>query len=39
MYKKLKEDLNNFKNETANKDNERIKLLNELTDEDKCPFC
>lgn len=39
MYKKLKEDYINFKNEVTLKESDRFKLINELKEEDKCPFC
>lgn len=39
QYKRLQEDYKTFKVEVVSKENERTKLVAELKDEDKCPFC
>lgn len=39
QYKRLQEDYKTFRLEVVTKENERGRLLVELKEEDKCPFC
>jgi len=39
QYKRLNEDYTNFKLEICAKDTEKTKIISELKEEDKCPFC